>query len=156
VAATAVLAAYPAVASGALGEPFAALGIVACLALAAGVAGHWAVLVQTAFSLLLGEYAAFLLERGDVDARAPLFAAGLIAAAELGYAALEPPATTRALLRGAALLAVVAAGAAALGVLLLAAAAASGGSLAEEIVGFAAATAAIALVARLAWTARTR
>jgi hypothetical protein len=140
--------------SGALGEPFAGLGTLAGISLAVGVAGRWAVFVQTALSLLLAEYAGFLLERGEVDARAPLFAAGLLVAGELGYAALEPPATRRAFARGAALLAVVAAAAAALGVLLLAAAAASGGSLAEEVAGFAAAAATIALVARLAWTAR--
>lgn len=110
--------------------------------------------MQTALSLLLAEYAAFLLEHGDVDARAPLVAAGLIAAGELGYAAVEPPATRRGFGRGALLLVLVAACSAAFGVLLLAAAAASGGSLVEEIVGFAAAAATIALVARLAWTAR--
>lgn len=151
---TCVLAAYPALASSALAEPFAGLGVLAGIALVAGVAGRWAILVQTALSLLVVEYAGFLLERGDVDARAPLYAAGLLVAGELGYAALEPPATRRAFARGAVLLAGVAAAGAALGTLLLAAAAASGGSLTEEIVGFAAATATIALVARLAWTAR--
>jgi hypothetical protein len=152
---TCVLAAYPALASGALGEPFTGLGILAAGSLVAGVAGRWSILVQAALSLLLVEYAGFLLERGEVDARAPLFAAGLLVAGELGYAALEPPATRRAFARGAALLAGLAAAAAALGTLLLAAAAASGGSLAEEIVGFAAAAATIALVARLAWKARS-
>jgi hypothetical protein len=148
------LAVYPAAASGALGEPFAGLGTIACLSLVVGVVGRWSFLVQTALSLLLAEYAAFLLEHGDVDARAPLVAAALIVVGELGYAALEPPSTRREFARGAFLLVLVAAGAAGLGVLLLAAAAASGGSLEEEIVGFAAAAATIALVARLAWVAR--
>lgn len=137
-----------------LGEPFAVLGTLAGLSLAVGVAGRWAFFVQTALSLLLAEYAGFLLERGEIDPRAPLFAAGLLVAGELGYAALEPPATRRGFTRGAAVLAALAAAAAALGVLLLAAAAASRASLAEEVIGFGAAAAAIALVARLAWTAR--
>ena len=151
-----VLAGYPAVASGALGGPLAALGTFAALSLAVGIAGRWPFFVQTGFSLLLAQYAAYLLEHGDVDARAPLYAAGLLVAAELGYAALEPPATRRAFARGAVLLAASAAAAAALGVLLLGAAAASGGSLTEEVLGVGAAAATIALVARLTWSARSR
>jgi hypothetical protein len=148
------LAAYPAVASGALGEPLGLLGACAALALAVGVAGRWAFFVQTGLSLLVAEYAAYLLERGEVDARAPLFAAGLLVVGELGYAALEPPATRGAYMRGAVLLVVTGCAAAALGVLMLGVAAVSGGSLAEEMLGVGAAAATIALVARLAWTAR--
>jgi hypothetical protein len=134
----------------------ATLGTLAALSVAVGVAGRWAFFVQTGLSLLLAQYAAFLLEHGDVDARAPLYAAGLLIAGELGYAALEPPATRRAFARGAALVAACAAAAAALGVFLIGAAAASGGSLTEELLGVGAAAATIALVARLAWSARNR
>jgi hypothetical protein len=144
------------VASGALGGPQAALGVFALLSIATGVAGRWPFFLQTGLSLLLAQYAAFLLEYGEVDARAPLYAAGLLVAAELSYAALEPPATRRAFVRAAALLVACAAAAAGLAVLLLGAAAASGGSLTEEVLGVAAAAATIALVARLAWSARDR
>ena len=153
---TCVLVAYPAIGSGALGGPLALLGTLAALSVGVGVAGRWAVFVQAGLSLLVAEYAAFLLERGDVDAWAPLFAAGLLIAGELSYAALEPPATRRAFVRGAALVVACGGAAAVLGVLLLGAAAASGGSLTEELLGVAAAAATIALLARLAWSARNR
>jgi hypothetical protein len=112
--------------------------------------------VQIGLSLLLAEYAAFLLEHSDVDAGAPLFAAGLLVTGELSYAALEPPATRRAFARGAALLVVSAVAAAALAVVLLGAAAASGGTVVEGALGVGAAAATIALVARLAWSAQRR
>lgn len=128
--------------------------MLAGLLLAVGLLGRWSALVQIALSLLLAEYAVFLLERGQVDARAPLYAAGFLAVAELAYAALEPPATRRGLARTFVVVVLLAAGAAALGVFLLGAAALSGGTLLEEALGIAAAAAAIALVARLAWTSR--
>jgi hypothetical protein len=123
------------------------------LALAVGVAGRWGALVQLALSLPVGGYAAFLVERGDVDARAPLMAAGLLVAGELAYASLEPPTTRRAALRAGMLAALAAAGAAALAVLLIGTAALGGGSLLEYAFGFGAAAAAIAVLTWLAWTA---
>ena len=96
------------------------------------------------------QYLALLVGREELDARAPLIAAGLIIVAELAYAGLEPPATRRGLARTALVTLLLAVGAAALGALLLAAAAASSGTLVEATVGVVAAAGAIALVAWLA------
>lgn len=116
-----------------------------------GLLGAWAPLVQLGLSLVVAEYAAYLLERGDVDAQAPLVAAALLASGELAYTSIEPPARrtwpfSLALVAGAAVVAS----------LLLGAAGASAGGLGALVVGVVAAVGALALVARLAATAVRR
>lgn len=145
------LLAYPTLATEGLREPLAALGAVAALGLLVGLLGRWGPVVQVGLSLAVAQYAAYLLERGEFDPLAPLYAGLLLVAAELAYDAIEPRgAPTR---RPAAVASLgVAAGGAAL--LFLGAASSSTGGVAIEIVGVAAAAAALAIVARLAWTVR--
>jgi hypothetical protein len=131
---------------------------VALLSLVVGAIGRWSALIQLALSFPLGAYAAFLVERGEVDSNAPLVAAGLLVAGELAYAALEPPTTSRAAARSALLVALAAVGAVALGALLIGTAAIGEGTLVEFAFGFGAAAAALAVLTWLAWSAggRTR
>jgi hypothetical protein len=147
----AAVSAYPTLASSRLREPLAAATGVALLSLLVGAIGRWGALVQLALALPVGAYAAFLVDRGEVDARAPLVAAGLLVAGELAYASLEPPTTTRAAARSAVLVAVAAVGAVALGALLVGAAAIGEGTLAEFAFGVGAAAAAVAVLTWLAW-----
>ena len=112
---------------------------------------RWAPLVQLALALVVGEYAAYLLERGDVDERAPLVAAALLACGELAYTSLEPPAR-----RTWPLALALVGGGAIVSALLLGAAGAGVDGLAALVVGVAAAVGALALVARLAATAVRR
>jgi hypothetical protein len=109
------------------------------------LAGRWAPLVQLGLSLVVVEYAAYLLERGAVDARAPFVAAALLASGELAYTTLEPPARRTWPLSVGSIL-----GAGAVASILLGAAGAGTGGLAALAVGVVAAVVAIALVARLA------
>jgi hypothetical protein len=120
----------------------------ALVALAAGLAGRWAPLVQLGLALTVAAYAAALVERDAFDARAPLVAAALLATGELAYTSVEPPA--RRAWPFSLLLVVGAAGVASL---LLAAAGIGGGRVRDLVLGVAAAAAALALVARLAATA---
>jgi hypothetical protein len=136
-------------------------GILTALA-AAGVAAlltaavlRVAELVPAGIILVAGEYAAFLLlEHETLDPAAPLVAAALVLAAELGHSALEPPLVRAgpglAARRGARLAGRTAA-AAAIAVLVLAVSVTEIRSgLAVELVGIAAAVAALGLVALLA------
>jgi hypothetical protein len=148
-----VLLAYPVAASGALREPLAALGILSALGLVVGLVGRWGPVVQVGLSLAVAQYAAYLLERGDADSLAPLYAAGLLVAAELAYDAIEPRGARE---RRGVLVALLGLAAALVAVLSLGAAAVSSGGLLVEIVGIAAAAATLALLARLAWNARER
>jgi hypothetical protein len=148
------VSAYPTLASSRLREPLAAATGVALLSLVVGAIGRWAALIQLALSVPVGMYAAFLVDRGEVDASAPLVGAGLLVAAELAYASLEPPTTNRAAARSAALVALAAAGAVALGALLVGAAAFGEGTLAEFAFGVGAAAAAVAVLTWLAWLGR--
>lgn len=119
--------------------------------LALGLAFRWVPLVQLALSLVVVEYAVYLLERGDVDARAPFVAAGLLACGELAYTSVEPPAR-----RTWPLSLALVAGAAAVSALLLGVAGTGPDSLVALAVGVVAAVAALAVVARLAATAVRR
>jgi hypothetical protein len=130
-------------------QPLAALVGVALLALAVGVAGSWGPLVQLGLALAVVAYAAALVERDAFDPRAPLVAAALVAAAELAYTSIEPPARR---VWPFSLLTV--AGAAGVAALLLAAAGLGGGRVRDLVLGVAAAAGALALVARLAATAK--
>jgi hypothetical protein len=67
-----------------LAAPAALLGAGGCLALGGGVAGRRVILVAPGLALVGGEYALLVAADEDsLDARAPLVAAGLLAAGEL-------------------------------------------------------------------------
>lgn len=131
----------------------AGVAVAAALVLAAGLAFRVAVAIPVAIALLGGGYAALLaIEADALDARAPLVAAALLAAAELGYWSLElrGPVADEAgtYLRRIALLATSVLGAIALGTALMAAVdvlAARGPAV--EALGAAAAVGALALLA---------
>jgi hypothetical protein len=138
-------------------ELVAAVGVGGAAALAVALAGRWPELLPWAIALLGAQYAAALLLRdGGIDALAPLYAAGLLVTAELAYWAVEqgPAPRSVVLTRVGALLA-LALGTAAAGMVLLAASTGSGeGGLGLDLVGLAAATAALGLVTWLAWRSR--
>lgn len=138
-------------ASPGLREPLAALAGLSVLVLVVGLVGRWGVVVQASLSLAVAAYGVYLLERGDADPFAPLYAGGLFVAAELAYDTIEPRGARgpRALL--VAVLGLAAAGTA---LLFLGTAGLSTGGLLVEIVGVAAAAAALGLLARLVWAAR--
>lgn len=126
-----------------------AVGVALSLAwLVAGLAGRWGPPVQLSLALAVAAYAAVLVERDAFDARAPLVGAALLAAGELAYTSLEPPAR-----RTWPISLLVVVGAVAVSALLLAAAGVGAGRVRDLVVGVVAAAAALALVARLAATA---
>ena len=120
-------------------------GGVAVVALAVGLAGRWSPLVQLALTISIVAYAVSLLDRGEVDQRAPFVAAALLAVGELAYTSLEPPA--RRVWPFSVAMVAAAAGVAAL---LLGVAGLGGGEVRDLMVGVLAAGAALAIVARLA------
>jgi hypothetical protein len=127
--------------------------VVLVLALALGRAG----LVAPALVLLAAGYAATLVARNAsvLDAAAPLVGCGLLLVAELAYWSVELAGAGReerpVLLRRLTAMLALAAAALALGAAVLAATALPiGGGLAWNLVGVAAAAAALALIARLA------
>jgi hypothetical protein len=125
--------------------PLAVAGAAAVVALAVGLAGRWGPLVQLALTLSVVAYAISLLDRGEVDPSAPFVAAALLAVGELAYTSLEPPA--RRVWPFSVGMVVAAAGVAAL---LLGVAGLGGGEVRDLAIGVLAATAALAIVARLA------
>jgi hypothetical protein len=149
------LAAYPAVAASRLTWLQAGIGIVAFLALAAGLALRRSTLLVWAVVLLGTDYALWL-EFGThaLDQRAPIIGGGLLLMAELAYDSLEPevgrPQATAVLGRAIAL-AVVTLVAIGAGALVLAAASVplTGGAELTAI-GVIAALLALAVIARLA------
>lgn len=154
-AAAAGLAAYPALAADRLALIPAALGAASVVLLAAAFVTRWPAPVAWSLALLGGEYGAWLALRGDaVDTRAPLYAAGFVVLAELAYEGLargvawvEPELVARRVL----LLAGLAVGSVALGAVVLAVATIPlRGGVVLTAVGVAAATLALALIARLA------
>lgn len=136
-----------------LRRPLAALGCFAALVFLVGLVGRWGPVVQAGLSLAVAQYAAYLLERGDADPYAPLYAGALFVASELAYDAIEPRGARARRTRVVAILGVTAAVTA---LLVLGTASLSTGGLLVEIVGVAAAAAALALLASLAWNARER
>jgi hypothetical protein len=115
-------------------------------------------LVPWAFVPLFGEYAAFLLLEGS-DRLAPLFAAGAVLAAELGYWGVEPQALAagRVTARRWLTLGLVTATSAAVALFVLGASRVDlGGGLGLEALGVAAAVGALALLAALARGRPTR
>jgi hypothetical protein len=150
VAVAALLGAWPALAAPRLGGLLGALGALAVLLAAVAQAAALGPLVAGSLALLGAEYAALLQLRGDsLDGRAPLEAAGLLLAGELGYWALElrvasePRGVPLARVAQALALAVGAGVVAAL--LLLVATVPPSGGLAWDALGVAAAAAALAL-----------
>ena len=139
----------------------AALGIFASVVLAVALVGRWPDVMPWAVALLGAQYAAALLLRdGGVDPRAPLYAALLLATAELAYWGIEtePGLGGRVIVaRRIGALLTLALGAAGVGAVLLAASEGGvGRGFALQLVGLVAAAAALALVAWLAWQTRPR
>jgi hypothetical protein len=144
---------YAAIEEAPLGLVGTAGAAVLALALATARAG----LVAPALVLVAGGYAAKLAVRdaGALDGAAPLVGCALLLVAELAYWSVELAGAGRqerpVLLRRLAALLGLAAAALVLGSAVLAAAALPlGGGLAWDVVGVAAAAAALALIARLA------
>ena len=125
--------------------PLGIVGGAALVALAVGLAGRWGPLLQLALSLSVVAYAVSLLDRGEVDQRAPLVAAALLAVGELAYTSVEPPAR-----RVWPFSAGIVAAAAGVGALLLGVAGLGAGEVRDLAIGVVAAAAALAIVARLA------
>ncbi len=131
----------------------AAAGTFAVVVLASGLLLRIPAAVPTAVLVVGVEYAAVLAVQGDaLDARAPVFAALLFAAAELGYWSLELRDAVAdeagAYLRRVGLLAGLTLGALALGQLLLGVVdIGERGGIAVEAIGVVAAVAALAIVA---------
>lgn len=115
------------------------------MALAIGLAGRWGSLVQLSLTIAVVAYAVSLLDRGEVDQRAPFVAAALLAVGELSYTSVEPPA--RRVWPFSVGMVAASAGVAAL---LLGVAGLGGGEVRDLAIGVAAAAAALAIVARLA------
>ena len=126
----------------------AVAGAASLVALAVGLAGRWSPLLQFGLSLAVGAYAVSLLDRGEVDQRAPLVAAALLAVGELAYTSIEPPAR-----RVWPFSVGMVAAAAGVGALLLGVAGLGGGQVRDLAIGVLAAAGALAIVARLASTA---
>ncbi len=149
-----VLALAPLASTRAPRAPLAWLGAVAVL-LAAGAAWRFVSLAGVAVAILAVEYGLSLYHQGGpVDARAPLFAAGLLLLVELAYWSAESHRLVRddrAVLRfRLAVLALVGLAAVALGALiLLAAELPLAGPIARLALGIAAASTVLALIATL-------
>jgi hypothetical protein len=149
-----VLALVPLASTQAPRAPLAWLGALAVL-LAAGAAWRFVSLAGAAVAILAVEYGLSLYhQRGPVDARAPLFAAGLLLLVELAYWSAESHRLVRddraVLAFRVAVLAVVALAAITLGALiLLAAALPLAGSVARLALGVAAASTVLAMIAAL-------
>jgi hypothetical protein len=125
--------------------PLTVGGVAALVALGVGLAGRWGPPLQLALSLAVVAYAVSLLDRGEVDQRAPFVAAALLAVGELAYTSVEPPA--RRVWPFSLGIVAVAAG---VGALLLGVAGLGGGEVRDLAIGVVAAAAALAIVARLA------
>ena len=125
--------------------PLAIAGGAALVALAVGLAGRWGPLLQVSLSIAVVAYAVSLLDRGEVDQRAPFVAAALLAVGELAYTSVEPPAR-----RVWPFSVGMVAAAAGVGALLLGIAGFGAGEARDLAIGVLAAAGALAIVARLA------
>ena len=137
----------------------AAIGIAGVLVLLLALAARSEGLLPWALALGGAQYAVFLvLERGAVDAYAPLYAAGLLLSAELGYWSVERHVEGDRPGLGRRRLSLVVASCLAAGglggVILTASELSVSGGLGLEILGVAAAVGALALLARLARSAQ--
>jgi hypothetical protein len=133
-----------------------ALGVVGLLWLGLGLALRWSAAMALGVVLLGGEQALRLaLGPGTVDPWTPVYAAGLLLTAELAWWSIEPrvPAWSDAAVvprRLGTIVGVCAAGAVVAALIVLAAGAPLRGGLGLELVGVAAAIAAVGLVATIA------
>jgi hypothetical protein len=155
VAGAALLAVYAALTASRLDWLLGGVGGVGVLLLAAALTRRLPGLIAPAVVLLGGEYAGlFLVRKGTVDIRAPLYGPAFFLVAELAFAALELRAGTPdpgLIARRAVLLAALALAGVVLGAVVLAAATLPlEGGLALEAIGVAAAVALLVLVGRLA------
>ena len=157
--AAAGLTAWASLTAGTGEELVAAVGLVGMAALVVALVGRWQELLPWAIALLGAQYAAALLLRdGGVDGLAPLFAAGLLVTAELAYWAVEQgPADRSVVLARIGALAALAVATAGAGAALLAASegSAEGGRF-LQLLGLAAAAAAVGAVTWLAWRSPPR
>jgi hypothetical protein len=81
---------YAAVAADRLPEVVVAVGCAGCALMALGLASRWPSAFPAGVAGVAAAYAVFVaVPNGDVDARSPLVAAALFAAAELGFWSLE-------------------------------------------------------------------
>jgi hypothetical protein len=156
IALASLLAAAIALRADRLGGLLASVGALAVLSLAYGVLRGRAWTVPWALLLLGGAYAGSLfLSSPDVDREAPLVAAGFLLVAELAYWSLElrtPISPEPGMLgRRAALIVAAALGALVVAsVAIVATAISLGGGVLVDLLGVAAAVAALVVVARLA------
>jgi hypothetical protein len=138
------------VATDRLVAPIAATGGAAVAFFLLGLAFRWPGGVAFAIAVAGAEYGVFLGFRGgSVDSRAPLVAAALFLAAEVGFRVLDPSSTAaerEVVARGAFWLVGGIVGTAVLGSLLLVAAGGATAGLWLEAIGIAAAVAALAVV----------
>jgi hypothetical protein len=150
--------AYSGAATGRLPQVVAVVGALGWTLVAVALVGRWPSLLPWGLAGVGASYAAFVgLRSGSVDPRAPVLAAGLFVAAELGYWSLEPLDARPeriVLVRRLLFLAVAGVGAALVGSLLLVAGAGVSGGLALEAVGVLAAVLTLALVTALTVRAR--
>ena len=149
------LAVYAAVAANRAAPLVGAIGGLGVALVVLGAVTRIAELLPAGIALVGGEYGAFLALGDDtVRLGVPIVAAALIAAAELGYSALEPPLVPAPLgvklRRAARSLAVVAGGGAVAALVLFAAVTDVGDSVGLRLIGLAAAVAAVGLIAALA------
>jgi hypothetical protein len=144
------VALYPVLATERLVALVGGIGGLSLVLLSAAVALRAPGLLTWAVAVCGTEYAVFLgLRGGTVDRWAPLVAAALFLAAELGYRTTEssdPAAERSVVLRAMLWLGACVAGVAALGAVLLAAAGGAQAGLGLEALGVAAAVVALALV----------
>lgn len=156
---SAAVAAHTATAAGRGQAQVATAAAAACVLLAGVILARWEAGVVWAVALAAAAYAAALwLADGPLDGAAPLMAAGLVAAAELGQWAIElarPVSVDAGILRRrAATIAAVAAAGAGAGWLMLLASDVSSRGLAVTAAGLLATAVAMALVSRLTRVAR--
>jgi hypothetical protein len=156
-AALAGVAVYPVLATSRLLVVLVSVGGVSLLAFAAALVFRSPALAAWGLAASGTEYGLFLGFRGGtVDRWAPLVAAALFLAAELGYRALEPPEPVperTVVLRGVAWLLGGVLGTTAVGSVLLAAAGGGTAGLGLEALGAAAAVTALGLVVAVVWRA---
>jgi hypothetical protein len=145
---------YAAVADDRLPGVIAGIGAAGCALTAVALVARRPSVLAPGLAGVGGAYGLFLgLRGGAVDVRAPLVAAGLFLAAEVGFAALAagPARAERGVVvRAVARLAGGVVGAALVGSLLLVATTGVGGSVALEAAGVAAAVLTLAAIAALA------
>ena len=135
-----------------VGAALSAAGALAVALLLSGLVFRWAGPLPWAYACAGAGYAGFLFVRtGGIDPLAPLYGAALLLSAELAYWSLEP--TIHGSLRERRAYLIVGAclaGGGIGGMLLTVAEVSVHGGLGLEILGVAAAVAALALIARLA------